>query len=111
MTASMPALTLILPELILATGALMLILIGAVQGERSAPGINILSFVLIVLAAVAVAIQPSETALAFGNAFVVDGFSRFMKVLSLIGSGAALVLACSPNRSRSGPGWTSAAGT
>jgi NADH-quinone oxidoreductase subunit N len=93
MTASMPALALILPELILATGALVLILVGAAQGERAAPGINILSFLLIVLAAVAVAIQPSETALAFGNAFVVDGFSRFMKMLSLIGSGAALVLA------------------
>jgi NADH-quinone oxidoreductase subunit N len=93
MTASMPALALILPELILAAGALVLILIGAAQGERAAPGINILSFLLIVLAAVAVALQPSETALAFGNAFVVDGFSRFMKMLSLIGSGAALVLA------------------
>ncbi len=93
MTASMPALTLILPELILAAGALVLILIGAMQGERSAPGINILSFLLIVLAAVAVAVQPSETARAFGNAFVVDGFSRFMKMLSLIGSAAALVLA------------------
>ncbi|GGC56196.1 NADH-quinone oxidoreductase subunit NuoN [Chelatococcus reniformis] len=94
MTAAMlPNLHVILPELILAVGVLGLILLGAFQGERSAPLVGGATLVLLVAAGIAVAMQPGERTVAFNGAFVVDNFSRFMKILALVGAVGALILA------------------
>jgi NADH-quinone oxidoreductase subunit N len=37
--------------------------------------------------------MPSTTTATLGGSFMIDGFAKFMKVLALIGSGAALILA------------------
>jgi NADH-quinone oxidoreductase subunit N len=81
-----------LPEIILSLGALGLVLVGAYQGERSTRLVNLLSLGLLLLALVAVLMLPPGRVATFNNAFVVDGFAKFMKVLTLLGSGAAIVM-------------------
>lgn len=88
----LPALGVVLPELVLAVGSLVLLLIGALRGERSSGLVNGLALVLIALSAVAVAVQPPETVVALNEAIIVDGFSRFWKILALIGSAVAIAL-------------------
>ncbi|MBB3808472.1 NADH-quinone oxidoreductase subunit NuoN [Pseudochelatococcus contaminans] len=91
-SVNLPALGVVLPELLLAVGALVLVLVGALRGERSSGLVNVLALVLIVLSAIAVAAQGSETVVAFNDSFIVDGFARFWKILALIGSAVAIVL-------------------
>ena len=82
----------ILPEIVLAVGVMVLLMIGVTLGERSAPTVNGLA--IIVLAAVGyfvVSIAPGRHEL-FGGSFVVDDYARFLKLLALTGSGGALML-------------------
>jgi hypothetical protein len=81
-----------LPELILAVGAMALLLIGAVCGEKSAPEIGWGAIICLVLAGAAAVMGPSQ-ATAFHDAFVADGFSRFAKLLILGGSAFSILLA------------------
>ncbi len=80
-----------LPEIILALGALALLMVGVFGGERLVSPVTSLSIALIAVAGIAVVSVPSD-GLAFSGAFVLDPFARFMKVLALIGSGAAIVM-------------------
>jgi len=86
------ALQALYPEILLAVGALALLMVGAFGGERSTPFVTAASIVLLIGAGVLVVVTP-PTATAFGGSFVVDGFARFMKMLMLIGSGTAILLA------------------
>ncbi|MGV6873747.1 NADH-quinone oxidoreductase subunit NuoN [Pseudochelatococcus sp. B33] len=88
----LPELGVVLPELLLAAGSLVLLLIGALRGDRASGLVNALALVLIALAAIAVAAQGAETVVALNGAFIVDGFARFWKILALIGSGVAILL-------------------
>jgi NADH-quinone oxidoreductase subunit N len=81
-----------LPEIILAVGAMALILFGAFRGENSTPLVNTAALLLLALAFLAVLGLPSTRVTTFNNAFVVDGFAKFMKALTLLGSMAAIVL-------------------
>src|SRR3954451_13211487 len=81
-----------LPEMILALGAMALVLVGAYRGERSTRLVNLLALGLIALALVAVLALPAGRLTTFSGSFVVDGFAKFMKVLTLHGSAAAIVL-------------------
>jgi len=82
------------PELLLALGAMALLMIGAFRPERDAEAeaIGWMAVVLLGMAAWLVLSQPAGEHLLFDGAFVVDGFARFMKVLTLVASGAALIL-------------------
>jgi NADH-quinone oxidoreductase subunit N len=81
----------LLPELILAVGAMALLLAGAIGGEKTAPLISWGAIALLVAAGVASAMGPDAT--AFHNAFVSDGFSRFAKLLILGGAALSILLA------------------
>jgi NADH-quinone oxidoreductase subunit N len=89
----MPDLGPALPELLLAAGVLVLVLVGALKGERSTPIVTAGALALLAAAAVAVVALPSGRLTTLSDAFVVDGFARFMKLLVLIGSAATIVLA------------------
>jgi len=89
---AIPAFGPVLPEIILAAGALMLVLFGAIRGERSSGIINVLALVLIAAAFIAVLMLPSERIETMGGSFVVDSFAKFMKSLTLIASGAGIIL-------------------
>ncbi|WP_018259834.1 NADH-quinone oxidoreductase subunit NuoN [Methylobacterium sp. WSM2598] len=90
----MPSLGPALPELILALGALALILYGAFRGERSAEGVTVGAIIVLIVALFSVLTQPfAAKVTTFNGSFVVDPFARVMKSLTLIGSLAALLLA------------------
>ncbi|HEU0161602.1 MAG TPA: NADH-quinone oxidoreductase subunit NuoN [Rhizomicrobium sp.] len=81
----------LLPELILAIGAMALLLAGAIGGEKTAPVISWGAIAL--LAASGVAVVTGSDAVAFHDAFVSDGFARFAKVLILLGAALSILLA------------------
>lgn len=88
---ALPALGPALPEIILALGAIAMVLVGAIQGERSTRLLEGLALALLAVALVMV-ISGSGKMLTFNDGFIVDGFARFMKVLTLIGAGASILL-------------------
>jgi NADH-quinone oxidoreductase subunit N len=95
-------LLILLPELILAVGAMVLLLMGAVLagGDRSKPagseaplpGISWGAIGLLILAGAATVMGPDHVS-AFHGAFIADGFSRFAKILILIGAALSILLA------------------
>ena len=82
----------LLPELILAVGAMALLLTGAIGGEKTASMVSWGAIILLAVAGVALVMGPVQ-AHAFRDAFVVDGFSRFAKVLILVGAALSILLA------------------
>ncbi len=85
-------LSLATPELLLAGGALVLLMIGVFsRTEEANARVSILSVALLVVAG-AWLVFMTGSGEAFGGAFVNDAFARFMKVLTLIGSVVALIM-------------------
>ncbi|HWW46816.1 MAG TPA: NADH-quinone oxidoreductase subunit NuoN [Xanthobacteraceae bacterium] len=82
----------VLPELVLAAGTLVLLMLGAFRGERSIGMVTTLSVGLLVVAGFLVLNLPAGRLTTFGGSFILDDYARFLKVLSLIGSAVALVL-------------------
>ena len=85
------SLSLLAPELILAVGAMVLLMIGVYSSERSYGVVNALA-VLLLVAAGGWMLFASAEGQAFGGAFVFDPFARFMKLLTLVGSALTLVM-------------------
>lgn len=82
-----------LPELILAIGSVLLLLIGAIRGKEEEDGLLTELSVGILGVAIAVILIGSKTnAVVLDGAFVDDGFGRFMKVLTLGGSLITLIM-------------------
>jgi NADH-quinone oxidoreductase subunit N len=81
----------VLPEIVLALGAMALLMLGAYR-EDSARMINWAAIALLVVVALLVAWLPGTKVVAFGGSFVVDGFARFMKIAAIIGSATAILL-------------------
>ena len=88
---TLPALGPALPEIVMALGAIAMVLYGAIQGERSTRTLEIAALALLALALVLV-LRGEGKVVTFNGAFIADGFARFMKVLTLIGAAAAIVL-------------------
>lgn len=84
-TDLMVQLTLMLPELLVAAGAIVLLLLGAFSGTRSYMLINTLVIVVLAVALVLLVAFPERGA-AFGDALIMDAFARFMKILALVGT-------------------------
>ncbi|RST84977.1 NADH-quinone oxidoreductase subunit NuoN [Aquibium carbonis] len=85
------SLTLATPELMLAIGAMAMLMVGVFSGERSTTLVNGLS-VAILIAAGAWMLFFGQNGLGFNGVFVSDPFARFMKMLTLIGSIVTLVM-------------------
>jgi NADH-quinone oxidoreductase subunit N len=91
--AEIPALLPVLPEIVLAGGAMALLMLGAFRSERAtADAINWLSIALLVITAAIVVWLPPDKLLTFGGSFVVDPFGRFLKLLALTGSAVAILM-------------------
>ena len=84
----------VLPEIILACGAMVVLMGGVIGGdERNAAVVNGWCIGVLVLVAYAlVAWMPAGRHSLFGGSFVVDDYARFLKLLALIGSAGALML-------------------
>jgi NADH-quinone oxidoreductase subunit N len=85
----------LLPEALVAIGAMALLVFGVFRPETDAEGRSVGWAALAVLAAAGFMVlrQPAGTETVFEGAFVIDTFGRFMKLLVLAGSAAALLLA------------------
>ena len=86
------SLQLSMPELILAVGAMVLLMIGVYSGKQSSSLVTGLAVALLIIAGLWMVLVSGEGT-AFGGSFVQDSFARFMKVLTLIGSITAMVMA------------------
>jgi NADH-quinone oxidoreductase subunit N len=85
---------LIAPEIVLVVGAMVLLMLGVFRPEsdREAEIIGWLAMGVLGLAAWFVLTQTSDRQTLFEGGFLVDGFGRFMKGLTLAGSAGALLL-------------------
>jgi NADH-quinone oxidoreductase subunit N len=82
-----------IPEIILSIGVLVLVLVGAFRGERSTNLVTAGAFALLLVALLAVGLQPSAgRTTTLGGAFIADGFAKYMKALVLLGSAATLAM-------------------
>jgi NADH-quinone oxidoreductase subunit N len=82
----------LLPELLVAAGAMALLLGGVMAGDRATAIVSWLSVLLLAMAGFVV-LTHAESRSAFHGAFVVDGFSRFAKLLILVGSALCILIA------------------
>ena len=94
MTDILPA----LPEVFLAGVALVLVLVAAYGGEgaRNARRVTQLALAAIIVALLMLLNGSQDQAMAFGGMFRADGFALYMKVLVLVGTFGALLLALRP---------------
>ncbi len=88
---ALPALGPALPEIILALGAIAMVLVGAIRGERATRLLEGCALALFALALVLV-LSGTGKVTTFNDGFIVDSFARFFKVLTLIGAAAAILL-------------------
>jgi NADH-quinone oxidoreductase subunit N len=91
-TVELPALLPALPEIVLAVGAMVLLMVGAFRDERAIRGIDGAAILLLIVAGVIVALLPAGKLVTFDGSFVVDGFARFLKLLALTGSAVAILM-------------------
>ena len=89
---TIPALYPLLPEIVLGLGAMALLMFGVYRGERSVRTIDYASVALLIIAGLIVLALPAGKLVTFDGSFVVDGFARFLKVLAIIGSAAAILM-------------------
>ncbi len=80
------------PEILLAVGAMVALMIGVFREGRALAVTTGLSVALIVAAAVLLWLLPGGTIETFGGSFILDPFARFMKTLVALGSAAALFM-------------------
>ncbi len=83
-----------LPEIVLAAGAMVLLMLGVFREDTARNGRSVgwLSVLIMVVAAVMTGFGGAERLELFDGAFVVDSFARFSKVLILAAAAAALIL-------------------
>jgi len=92
MTHAVPDLLPALPEIILAVGAMVLLMFGAFRGGQALTSVAWGAVGLIlVLFGLIIAWGPGET-VTFSGMFIMDSFAVFMKALVLLGAGCAIVM-------------------
>ncbi len=86
----------LLPEIVLGCGAMALLMLGVFQGGlpagRSGRLIDYAAIGLLAAAAIILLLLPAGTLSTFGGSFIVDDFARYLKILALLGSAAAIVM-------------------
>ncbi|MGI9371336.1 MAG: NADH-quinone oxidoreductase subunit NuoN [Hyphomicrobiales bacterium] len=82
----------VLPEIILAVGAMVCLMIGAFREQDSFDLISTLSLLLFAGVGALIAFGPLGNGEAYNGLFVVDTFGRFMKILTLFGAAIALLM-------------------
>ncbi|UZE47221.1 NADH-quinone oxidoreductase subunit NuoN [Rhodopseudomonas sp. P2A-2r] len=82
----------VLPELVLAVGSMVLLMIGAYRGPAMTGLITGLAVCLLAIVGALELLLPAGKLVTFGGSFIVDDFARFLKILSLVGSAVTLIL-------------------
>jgi NADH-quinone oxidoreductase subunit N len=91
-SAEIPALLPALPEIALAAGAMLLLLAGTFRRASAANAIATAAILLLIATGAIVVWLPAGRLVTFGGSFVVDDFARFLKLLALTGSAAAILM-------------------
>lgn len=79
------------PEMLVALGAVVLLVLGVIINKERSPLVSWLAVLLLAATAVLIMAQPADGVL-FNGLFIADSFARFMKVLVIGGAGLALIL-------------------
>ena len=82
-----------LPELILSTGALVLLLVAAWRGDVATRSVSIVSVVLLALAGVSLAGPAGHGGIAFEGLYKADAFAAFAKVLIYAAAAVSIMIA------------------
>ncbi|QPC44814.1 NADH-quinone oxidoreductase subunit NuoN [Kaustia mangrovi] len=82
----------LLPELVLGVGAMAMLMIGAFRRGNSYDLCSSLALVVLAVAAALTVFSGTGTVTAYNGVFVVDTFARFMKVLTIFGSAATVLV-------------------
>ena len=93
----LPSLTPVIPELMIAGLAMILLIYGVFRGDTSTRSLSWISVLGLFVAGITMLTIPEGRVLAFGGQFMVDDFARYMKWLVLIGSGLAIVMSIAHN--------------
>src|ERR1700758_2901299 len=88
----LPDIWLALPEMVLAAGAMVLLILGVSRGEGSTRLVSWLSIGVLILIFLLTALGGGERRVGFYGVFVTDAFAVFMKALVLIGSAVTIVM-------------------
>jgi NADH-quinone oxidoreductase subunit N len=86
-------LSLVAPELILGGGALLLLMIGVFQGDRSLKLITWLSVACYAAAAVSLLGAPGSGGVAFDGLYAADAYATYLKMIVYAGAAASALLA------------------
>ncbi len=92
MTDLTPDLMTILPELVLAVGAMALLMLGVFRKEDSFDLISTLCLLLLAVAGGLVVFSTQTGETAFSGQFTNDTFARFMKALTIFGSAVTVMM-------------------
>ncbi|PIT68189.1 NADH-quinone oxidoreductase subunit NuoN [Bartonella tribocorum] len=84
-------LVLILPEILIALGAIMLLMIGVYSNARASLTVTGLAMALLVATIVILIVFPKSGSFQT-NALIIDSFGRYMKILMLIGALFSLIM-------------------
>ena len=95
---TVPALMPLLPEIVLGLGAMALLMVGAFRGESDVRTVDAAAIALLLVAGIVVLMLPEGRLVTFGGSFVVDGFARFLKILAILGSAAAIAMSIDYDR-------------
>jgi NADH-quinone oxidoreductase subunit N len=90
--AAFPAILPVLPEIVLGLGAMALLMLGAFRSSASGRIVDFAAIALLVVAGAILLALPGGRLVSFGGSFVVDDFARFLKILALLGSAAAIAM-------------------
>lgn len=80
------------PEIFMALSALALLMLGVFRGDKAAPIVSWLAVLAVIVDFVLVLDLPAGSHVVLSGLFVSDAFSRFAKLLVLVGSGLSIVL-------------------
>jgi NADH-quinone oxidoreductase subunit N len=90
--SDLPVYVPLLPEILLSLGAMALLMLGAFRGNLAAEVVDFAAIVLLAVVGVVLLLLPAGKLVTFGGSFVVDDFARFLKILALVGSAAAIAM-------------------
>jgi NADH-quinone oxidoreductase subunit N len=90
--SQLPTVIPLLPEFVLGIGAMALLMLGVYGGKGAGRLVDGAAIALLVVAGAILLLLPVGTLTTFNGSFVVDQFARFLKILALIGSAAAIIM-------------------
>jgi NADH-quinone oxidoreductase subunit N len=91
-TAHLARLVPVLPEIVLGIGAAALLMLGVFQSGRHWRMIDYAAIALLAVVGIILVLLPAGKLTGFGGSFIVDDFARFLKILALVGSAAAIAM-------------------